>query len=228
VLSAPQKAQPQDHAPHCALSTHNGGAHARTRSTRRQVLTASGTPAGVTPPPASSEDAAAAASPAQMSPAAPASARPSVNEPEVLQSKPSREELRLMRDDALAEVLDFELSRPGHGSLRWPGKTDLRGLVDKLDVLVKILEQKVIVYPPGIERPPAGHGLNKRCIYVMEGVWPRDKGNRERLRDARSLQRFKVQLQRNADRVCVKMLGYDEQAGVWSVEVADWSHLSGA
>jgi len=163
-----------------------------------------------------------------MSPAAPASARPSVNEPEVLQSKPSREELRLMRDDALAEVLDFELSRPGHGSLRWPGKTDLRGLVDKLDVLVKILEQKVIVYPPGIERPPAGHGLNKRCIYVMEGVWPRDKGNRERLRDARSLQRFKVQLQRNADRVCVKMLGYDEQAGVWSVEVADWSHLSGA
>ena len=47
---------------------------------------------------------------------------------------------------------------------------------------------QVIVYPKEAQRPAKGEGLNKLCVYTMEGVWPKDKSTNERLRDARSLQ----------------------------------------
>jgi len=136
-------------------------------------------------------------------------------------SKPySRQQLPQLSAEQLAAVDCFELHRPGFGSLMWPGLTDLRKLRDQLDTIVRFEKQEVKVYPMGVEKPPKGEGLNKRCVYTMEEVWPKDRRTEYILTDARSVQAFKAQLQRKADRLGARMLSYNHERGLWRIEVS--------
>lgn len=75
-----------------------------------------------------------------------------------LLSRPSRSELLRMTDEELSAVEAFEVSRPGLGSIVWPGLTDLRGLPTKLDSLVRFGPHEVVLYPnvPDELKPPPG------------------------------------------------------------------------
>ena len=61
----------------------------------------------------------------------------------------------------LAAIDGFEVAAPGCGTLRWPGRTDVRGVLDKLGDIVKFRAQGVSVYEGSDDKPPAGEGLNK-------------------------------------------------------------------
>jgi nuclear pore complex protein Nup98-Nup96 len=130
------------------------------------------------------------------------------------------DELRLLPEEALARVVDFELRRPGYGAVRWLEPVDLRGgLLGQLASVVVFSEREVLVYPSGVAKPPPGEGLNRRCHVSMEGVWPRDRKTSEDLRDARSVQQFRAKLQSHADRLGATMLGYDGELGLWRFQV---------
>ena len=130
--------------------------------------------------------------------------------------------LRLMEPDDLRAIENFEVSKPGFGTLFWPGRTDVRTVVQHgIEAILSIDKYRVKVYQGPIPIPAVGEGLNKRCVYTMEDVWARGP-NGEYLRDARSLERLRAQLQRNADRFPARMVGYDVQRGEWTVEVDHW------
>ena len=127
--------------------------------------------------------------------------------------------LRRMSSHELSEIDGFELSAPGCGRMRWPGRTDVRDLLDQLGDIVKFRVQGVSVYE-GAPKPPPGEGLNKQCFYTMENVWVRDRNTGEFLTDAKSIGAFRGQLHRKADRMGARMVDYDHQKGEWTVEVA--------
>ena len=132
-----------------------------------------------------------------------------------------REALRYMSEQELAAIDNFEVSAPGKGRLRWPGRTDVRGALDKLGEIVKFRVQGVSVYEGG-DKPAPGEGLNKQCVYTMENVWARDRATGEFLTDARSIGAFRTQLLRKADRMGARHVSYDHQRGEWTIEVANW------
>jgi len=132
--------------------------------------------------------------------------------------------LREMDDNALRQVENLEVSRRGYGTLRWPRRTDVRGLVEHgLRSIISIEKHLVKMYQASVPKPPVGEGLNKECEYTMEDVWARGPSN-ELLTDARSLERFRRELQRSADRFDngARVVSYDAQRGEWTVELAHW------
>ena len=111
------------------------------------------------------------------------------------------------------------MSAPGYGTLRWPGRTDVRGVIDRLGEVVTLGRHSVTVYAGDAEKPEAGTGLNKHCIYTMENVWVRDRTTGDILGDVKSIATFRQQLQRKADRMGARMVDYDNQRGEWTIEV---------
>ena len=124
--------------------------------------------------------------------------------------------------ERLAAVEDFEVSKPGCGTLRWPGKSDVRKVVARLAAVVKLSPHEVRLYDhvEGLPKPPPGEGLNKQCVYTMANVWARDRLTGDFLTDAKSVGAFRAQLLRKADRMGARMVGYDHQTGEWTIEVA--------
>ena len=130
-----------------------------------------------------------------------------------------RASLRLMSDTELSAIDGFEVSHPGRGTLRWPGRTDVRSVVDSLSSIIKFRPQGVSVYEDG-GKPAPGEGLNKQCVYVMENVWVRDRSTGDFLTDVKSISAFKAQLLRKADKMGARMVEYDHNKGEWTIEVA--------
>jgi hypothetical protein len=131
-------------------------------------------------------------------------------------------------------VEEFEVSSPGLGTLRWPGTTDVRSVLPRLAEIVAFRPLGVTLYPSAADqgldegsaaaaavlpKPPPGEGLNKRCVYTMEGVWAKDRQTGEYLLDAKSVGAFRQQLLRKADLMQASMVGYDHRKGEWTVEV---------
>jgi len=138
-----------------------------------------------------------------------------------LEARPhSMDALMAMSDESLSAVEGLELRVAGCGTLRWPGTTDLRGIVGSLDEIVRFRPHEVRVYDGAIPKPPTGEGLNKRCYYTMENVWARDRLTGDYLMDTKSIGAFRTQLLRKADRMGASMHGYDHQRGEWTIEVA--------
>jgi len=130
------------------------------------------------------------------------------------------ETLRKMSDAELSAIDEFEVSLPGYGTLRWPGRTDVRDVLPHLGRVIQFEKRRVHVYSKGpVEKPPPDHGLNKPCIYTMEDVFTKERSTGEYLTDAKSVTAFRAQLQRSADKNGGKMLGYDPQRGEWTIEV---------
>jgi len=131
--------------------------------------------------------------------------------------------LRELPDDELRQIDNFEVSRPGYGTLRWPRRTDVRALVEHgLKAVLCIEKHLVKLYQGSVPKPSVGEGLNKECEYTMEDVWARGPSG-EYLQDARSLERFRRELQRSAEKFgAARVVGYDAERGEWIVELAHW------
>ena len=110
----------------------------------------------------------------------------------------------------------------------------MRAALPKLDRIIVFRPHGVMVYPSAadlgehgggagaeeeVPKPAPGEGLNKRCMYTMEGVWAKDRQTGEYLADAKSVGVFRQQLLRKADRMQAAMIGYDHVKGEWTVEV---------
>ena len=131
----------------------------------------------------------------------------------------SVDELHRMRPDDLRTVEGFSVSVEGMGSLSWPGLTDVSAIVHSLEKVIIFRPHEVRVYTDGVPKPPLGEGLNKRCVYTMGGVWVRDRITGRYLSDPKSIEAFRAQLLRKADRMGARMLGYDHQRGQWKIEL---------
>jgi nuclear pore complex protein Nup98-Nup96 len=134
-----------------------------------------------------------------------------------------------MSEEELAAVSDFAVSRPGHGSIRWPGDSDLRGL--DLGATLRIAHGDVMVYAQGPEasgegaditasKPQPGEGLNKRAVINIFGMSPESMaaggGEVVGLQWAQQLEQL---LREHTATMGAKWVGYDPIQGVWRFEV---------
>ena len=105
---------------------------------------------------------------------------PSSNPPKLknphLSTNPSIEALSKMSDVQLSAIKGFEIIHSEHGSIKWIGKVDLRGL--DLDKIVHIGQGSIFVYhddesPVQLQSlPKTGEGLNNRAILTMNNIFP--------------------------------------------------------
>lgn len=72
-----------------------------------------------------------------------------------------------MSDADLAAVDGFEVSYAGRGTLHWPGRTDVRAVLEKLGDVIQFHERSVSVYERG-DKPKAGEGLNKQVGHLPD------------------------------------------------------------
>jgi len=79
-------------------------------------------------------------------------------------SSPSVEAMSRMSEAKLSRIDNLEIGRYGHGSIRWPGLTDVRRL--DFDTDVSIEKGSLTLYPDR-EKPPVGEGLNKEAVVTL-------------------------------------------------------------
>eukprot|EP01053_Blabericola_migrator_P008626 Blabericola_migrator_1__8625@NODE_451_length_8357_cov_69_379252_g353_i0_p1_GENE_NODE_451_length_8357_cov_69_379252_g353_i0NODE_451_length_8357_cov_69_379252_g353_i0_p1_ORF_typecomplete_len1176_score260_55Nucleoporin_FG/PF13634_6/1_4e05Nucleoporin_FG/PF13634_6/1_4e10Nucleoporin_FG/PF13634_6/2_1e07Nucleoporin_FG/PF13634_6/3_6e11Nucleoporin_FG/PF13634_6/9_7e09Nucleoporin_FG/PF13634_6/1_1e09Nucleoporin_FG/PF13634_6/4_3e10Nucleoporin_FG/PF13634_6/5_3e13Nucleoporin2/PF04096_14/8_4e31_NODE_451_length_8 len=103
---------------------------------------------------------------------------PKCSDPEI-ECRPSIQAMERFTEAELTQVLDFTVIHANHGSIMWPGYTDVRGL--DIDNTVEIMEGAVEVYgrkwfeqqyklrgqDATVEEPPVGEGLNKEAIVTL-------------------------------------------------------------
>ena len=79
--------------------------------------------------------------------------------------RPSLDELRAMTDAQLAALPSLEVVHAEHGSVKWDGPVDVRGL--DLDEAVVIEPSDIQVYPSPIRKPARGKGLNRKAALTL-------------------------------------------------------------
>jgi hypothetical protein len=133
---------------------------------------------------------------------------------------PSIADLQEMSPRDLTKVRNFEIWRPGFGSIRWRQPVDLSSA--NLDEIVSIGKKTVSVYddlPDSKIKPLVGQGLNQPATITMEQVWPKNgpcKGDREAAKYQEKL------VQRAAD-MGAEFVAYDGLAGTWAINVPHFS-----
>lgn len=119
----------------------------------------------------------------RRSPAASVALVPKSTRPDYI-TKPSIEAMRHYSEAELSEIEDFTVEREGHGSIAWPGFTDVRGL--DIDTAIEIADAAVEVYGDkwlqahrrmqgadpddesvDVKVPPCGTALNKPAIVTL-------------------------------------------------------------
>jgi nuclear pore complex protein Nup98-Nup96 len=129
---------------------------------------------------------------------------------------PPIERLRKMTQEELANVESFTISCQGHGSLMFPGPTDLRGL--DLDALVKFHRRPVCVdvYPKGTVKPPIGQGLNKDCIVSLVDTFPKDPNTKQSIKDDDDvMDQFEATLRKQTKKFGGTFLSWNRETGLW-------------
>eukprot|EP01121_Diplochlamys_sp_Union-15-3_P002665 TRINITY_DN12390_c0_g1_i1.p1 TRINITY_DN12390_c0_g1~~TRINITY_DN12390_c0_g1_i1.p1 ORF type:complete len:175 (+),score=41.95 TRINITY_DN12390_c0_g1_i1:43-525(+) len=119
-----------------------------------------------------------------------------------------------MTSEELAQVSNFSITAPNLGSVRWLGKTDVRGL--DLDSIVNIENRNVTVYPKKEQAPPRGQGLNKPAVISFYNVYPKKQKYKT------DLSRYKNYLKRKCEEMGGEFLDYKEGECSFQVE-----HFSG-
>lgn len=117
--------------------------------------------------------------------------------------------LRQLTSAELAQVEDFTIHHIAYGNVKWPGKTDLRGL--DLDGIVRFEGGAVYVYE-NENLPPQGTGLNKPAEISLVGCWPRKM-------DARHLAKYEQSLQQHCIKEGMSFIDYSPDIGRWRFRV---------
>lgn len=122
---------------------------------------------------------------------------------------PPMELLRQVTSGDLAQVADFTIHHIAYGSVKWPGKTDLRGL--DLDHIVRFEGGAVYVYE-NENLPPQGTGLNKPAEVSLVGCWPRKM-------DAKHLTKYEQSLREHCAKEGMSFIDYSPDIGRWRFRV---------
>lgn len=127
---------------------------------------------------------------------------------------PSVEDMRDMTDDQLSHIESFTYGLTDIGELTWEEPVDVRGL--DLDNLVRMRPREVCVYPDEKKLPQQGHGLNKRAIVRLHGVWKLDKLTKIPMKDTAATAFIVEKLKKHCEREGLGFLGYDVATGTWT------------
>jgi len=138
-------------------------------------------------------------------------------------TEPAIEELQSWSEAALASVPDFRVHRRDHGSIWWPGRTDVRGLH---------LEEAGLrihggagggpicceVYPDPETRPPRGTMLNKAAEVTLLHVVPQGRPDQP----LPTPEEFTLRLRRKCEALGAAFLDFVPSHGVLLFEVPDF------
>jgi len=102
--------------------------------------------------------------------------------------EPSISTLSKLGYGELAKVKGLVVKRMGFGEIRFLEPVDLTTLTKLSDLLgeqVRFDEMECSVYPDsdGVDKPPAGNGLNVRARITLLRCWPLDKATRQPIKD---------------------------------------------
>jgi hypothetical protein len=123
---------------------------------------------------------------------------------------PPLEELARMTSKQLSQIEDFVIGHRGIGRIKFPGKTDVRGL--QLDRIIKFPKLgEVEVYPEGTTKPPIGQALNKEAIVTLEGLKPPPSS---------SIERYEQKIRRSTASFGGEFVSYDRNTGDWVFKVS--------
>ncbi|KAF2073605.1 hypothetical protein CYY_005094 [Polysphondylium violaceum] len=139
--------------------------------------------------------------------------------------KPSIKELSMMSDKELSKVHEFTIERAGHGSVKFFGDADIRGL--DLDNIVSIQDREISVYPDEHTKAPVGQGVNRPALVALERCWPTVKGKPNQYRkNPEDLNKYERALKKQAEVGEFKFVDYDQEKGVWRFTVEHFSKYS--
>ncbi|CAH9076744.1 unnamed protein product [Cuscuta europaea] len=115
-------------------------------------------------------------------------------------------------------VQDFVIGRQGCGSIKFIGKTDVRGL--DLDALVKFNHREVMVYmDDDSKKPEVGRGLNKPAEVTLLNLQCVDKKTGKVYRDGPLVDKYKNLLIRKSAEQGAEFVSYDPVKGEWKFKV---------
>ena len=113
----------------------------------------------------------------------PAPYLPTLTDPSYTTS-PSWDNICSMSEVQLATLKNFSISRPGVGSISWPGAVDVTRVDFDRDVSIE--DKEVAVYddvPAGSDKPEVGEKLNRPALITLENVWQKEGQEEDRFRE---------------------------------------------
>jgi len=127
-----------------------------------------------------------------------------------------------MTKDELMIVSNFTVLKPGVGSIKFFGTTDIRGL--DIDRYIQFQEHEIVVYPNEADKPFVGEGLNKPCRISLEQCFPIDKVTNRPIIDLARNEEFTKKLKKRAKNWGVDHISYEMAPnGTWTFEVKNFS-----
>ncbi|XP_009362360.2 nuclear pore complex protein NUP96 [Pyrus x bretschneideri] len=116
-----------------------------------------------------------------------------------------------------SRVLDFTVGRLGYGSVKYPGKTDIRFL--ELDNIVKFHRHEVIVYEDEAVKPLVGQGLNKPAeVTLVLQTRPSNIDERQKYNIVKKLMQ-------SAEGQGARFISYNPESGEWKFFVHHFSRF---
>lgn len=129
----------------------------------------------------------------------------------------------LMDEQGRCIVPNFTIGRNGYGNVYFNESFDVHGL--NFDEIVHFRHKEIIVYPDDENKPPVGHGLNRKAQVTLDQVWPIDKTLHEPIKDPKRLEAmsFEAKLRRVCDKSDTRFLEYRPDTGSWVFKVDHFS-----
>jgi len=120
-----------------------------------------------------------------------------------------------MTESEAAQVANLQVSRPGVGSIKFHGPTDVRGV--EFEKAVHLENGEVLLYPHYETKPQPGTGLNKKATVTLYQCWP--PNGEGYLEDAASRARYRAEIQQMTEQKNARFIDYDCITGVWKFSV---------
>jgi hypothetical protein len=112
-------------------------------------------------------------------------------------------------------VQNLTVTKPGVGSITFPGITDIRGL--DISSIVHLDIGEVLVYPDSESKPPPGEGLNRQATITLYQCWPSD--DHTQLLNPTKAEKYRNKIKAMTEKKNAHFLDYDCSTGVWMFQV---------
>ena len=124
---------------------------------------------------------------------------------------PSMQEILQLTPEDLQRIHNFTIINKRVGQIRFFGYSDLTGI--DLDSAVLIDAGEVTVYPPTMDLPPLGSGLNKPALVTFYNIHPRKP-------TPEGYERMERRLKKNCEEKGLAFVAYDQASGDFVFKVA--------
>jgi hypothetical protein len=120
-----------------------------------------------------------------------------------------------LSEDEKASVQNLTVTKPGVGSITFPGITDIRGL--DIASIVHLDIGEVLVYPESDNKPPPGEGLNRQATITLYQCWPSD--DHTQLLNPAKAEKYRNKIKAMTEKKNAHFMDYDCSTGVWMFQV---------